>query len=205
MACPRSSSGILVPYGPSQPTYDSRYRHMGLCAMHDPNRSGISKMRVLAVDDDESILAILKIAVRRAGFSDMVTTRNANEAWEAISAAQTPFQFMFLDIQMPGMNGMEFCSLLRRLPAYADCPIIMLTAMTERSYVDRAFQAGATGYVPKPFDVCELRALLTFAARGMGRASGSSTDTLKSDRLAHADSSPLHSFANNSSPKRQSG
>jgi len=62
------------------------------------------------------------------------------------------------------MDGVEFCDLIRRLPAYATCPIVMLTAMTERKYVDQAYAAGATGYVIKPFDVNELTMHLTRAA-----------------------------------------
>jgi len=122
-------------------------------------------MKILAVDDDESILSILQILVTRAGYDDFVTARSGGEALELIAKARRPFEFFLLDIDMPGMDGIEFCDLLRRLPSYADCPIVMLTAMTERKYIDQAYAAGATDYVIKPFDVNDLTQILLGAAQ----------------------------------------
>lgn len=125
-------------------------------------------MRILAVDDDESILSILRMLVGRAGYKDFVMARSAGEALELIAAAREPFQYILLDIQMPVMDGIEFCDLIRRLPAYTQCPIVMLTAMTERKFVDQAYAAGATDYVIKPFDVNVLATSLAMAAERLG-------------------------------------
>ena len=126
-------------------------------------------MKILAVDDDESILSILQILVTRAGYDDFVTARSGGEALELIAKARRPYEFVLLDIDMPGMDGIEFCDLLRRLPSYGACPIVMLTAMTERKYIDQAYAAGATDYVIKPFDVNDLTQLLAGAAQRVER------------------------------------
>jgi PleD family two-component response regulator len=64
---------------------------------------------------------------------------------------------------MPGMDGIELCRRARAIPAYSKTPIIMLTAMAEKDYIDRAFRAGATDYANKPFDLIELHARLRMA------------------------------------------
>ncbi|WP_226779150.1 response regulator [Oceaniglobus trochenteri] len=131
-------------------------------------------MKILAVDDDDSVLQILRVIAERAGYSEIVTVTNAGSALEQIIAAQTPFECILLDIQMPVMDGVELCDLIRRIPDYHDCPIIMITAMSDQQYVDQAFAAGATDFVTKPFDVHSLVARLT-AAADSGRTRGQAT------------------------------
>src|SRR5690606_24256529 len=107
-------------------------------------------MRILAVDDDKLVLEILSLLVKRAGYPQIETASSAGVALELITAASEPYQCILLDIQMPVMDGVEFCDLLRRIPDYADCPIIMVTAMTDKIWMDQAYDAGATDYVTKP-------------------------------------------------------
>ena len=57
---------------------------------------------------------------------------------------------------MPELDGIELCKIVRLMPKYQTTPIIMITAMSEKSYIDNAFLAGATDYVTKPFDKMEL-------------------------------------------------
>jgi len=73
------------------------------------------------------------------------------------------FDCLLFDINMQGMDGVELCSLARAIPVYRNTPIIMLTSMTERKYIDRAFKAGATDYATKPFHIVELGARLRMA------------------------------------------
>jgi CheY-like chemotaxis protein len=124
-------------------------------------------MRILTIDDDAFVLEILRGLAARAGYPEVTTALSAGAALEYITAAQQPFQCILLDIQMPVMDGIEFCDLLRRLPDYEDCPIIMVTAMTDRKFMDQAYAAGATDYVTKPFDVDDLTSRLGLAARSL--------------------------------------
>ena len=113
-------------------------------------------LKILAVDDDQFVLVLLGACLRAGGYSEYKLVDSGSAALAEITSATTPFDCILLDIQMPEMDGVELCSTIRSLPEYGSCPIIMITAMTERSYIDDAFSAGATDYVSKPFDPLEL-------------------------------------------------
>lgn len=120
-------------------------------------------MKILAVDDDHFILELLTMMAGRAGFKDVSTALSAERALEVLMNGEVTYDCLLYDISMPGMNGIELCALTRAMPTYAKTPIIMLTAMAEKSFVDRAFAAGATDYANKPFDIVELSARLRMA------------------------------------------
>jgi len=122
-------------------------------------------MKILAVDDDGFILELLEGAMDAVGYPNIETAGDAEAALKIVSAAPKPFECFLLDIQMPVTDGIELCTRLRAMPEYRKTPIIMLTAMSERSYIDRAFAAGATDYVTKPFDVLELGTRVKIAER----------------------------------------
>ena len=122
-------------------------------------------MRILAVDDDVIILDLLKEVLVSIGHDDITTCGSAHEALDLLNGAHQPFDCILLDIQMPKMDGIELCGLLRQMSGYHDVPILMLTAMSERRYFDRAFSAGATDYITKPFDIVELDARIQVARK----------------------------------------
>ncbi|QEW20186.1 Alkaline phosphatase synthesis transcriptional regulatory protein PhoP [Marinibacterium anthonyi] len=122
-------------------------------------------MRVLAVDDDQSILALLQTALSALGQFEVSIADSGEEALRQIERAEKPFDCFLLDIQMPNMNGIELCRAIRARRAHHKTPILMLTAMSERKYIDESFVAGATDYVTKPFDFFELRSRLSAAQR----------------------------------------
>lgn len=144
-------------------------------------------MKILAVDDDRSIRELMPMALAEAGYSDVAVAGSAQEAMGLIrsQSAAAPFECLLLDIQMPGTNGIELCREIRRLPGYGSAPIIMLTAMQDRSFIDKAFAAGATDYVIKPFVITELHARIRAAKVGIeARAGGiapAATDTSDAD------------------------
>jgi CheY-like chemotaxis protein len=122
-------------------------------------------MRILVVDDEPSILEVLKAFLEAGGAHQVVTATSGIEALALIEEAEHDFDCMLLDIQMPVMNGIALCENIRALPGYFSVPIIMLTAMSQKPYIDNAFAVGATDYVTKPFDFLELRGRLTSAAK----------------------------------------
>jgi CheY-like chemotaxis protein len=123
------------------------------------------QLKILAVDDDSFILELIPMILAQVGAHEVALARSGEDALRALESALSPFDCFLIDIQMPEMDGIELCKHIRNLPVYRQVPIIMLTAMTEKSFIDRAFAAGATDYATKPFDVIELKARLGMADR----------------------------------------
>lgn len=115
-------------------------------------------MKILAVDDDELTLAILPVLLAEAGYNDVTVYSSPEKALTLIESGDETFDCFFFDISMPFIHGIELCKLVRALPTYKHTPIIMLTALSDKSDIDEAFSAGATDYVTKPYDVTEIGA-----------------------------------------------
>ncbi|MBA84688.1 response regulator [Thalassobius sp. S69A] len=122
-------------------------------------------MKILAVDDDPMVLDLLKGSLPPAGYPDVTTANSAAEAMEIVQNADRPFDCFLLDIQMPQMSGIELCDWIRYIPDYADVPILMVTAMSDKVFINQAFAAGASDYVTKPFDPLELTTRMRVAER----------------------------------------
>lgn len=123
------------------------------------------RMSILVVDDDPSILQLLETALVALENFNVSVADSAGKALGMIETADAPFDCLLLDIQMPETDGISLLRKIRALENYSDTPIIMLTAMSERTYIDDAFVAGATDYVTKPFDLIDLRGRLNAARR----------------------------------------
>lgn len=113
-------------------------------------------LRMLVVDDEPDMLDLLARALTSLGHYDVHLAVSADAAVEKISGGGTRFDIFLLDIQMPEMGGVELLGAIRAIPDYAETPVIMLTAMGDREYVEAAFREGAHDYVTKPFDFDDL-------------------------------------------------
>ena len=113
-------------------------------------------MKILVVDDDEFARLLVGEHLNATGNHQVYFAKDATEALEKISEATQKFDFFLVDIQMPQVDGVALVEMIRGTPGYELAPIIMLTAMRGSSYVDRAFEAGATDYITKPFDNVDL-------------------------------------------------
>lgn len=113
-------------------------------------------MKILVIDDDQTILDLVAQYLSLSAHHDVHSAISARAALEAIGQSGQPFDCFLVDIQMSGVDGISLIQLLRETAEYRNTPIIMLTAMQERQYIDRAFSAGATDYVRKPFDFTDL-------------------------------------------------
>ncbi|UYV36576.1 response regulator [Rhodobacteraceae bacterium D3-12] len=119
--------------------------------------------RILIVDDEPSILELVKTALETLEGYEVFCAGNATDALDIVEKEQTPFDCFLLDIQMPDVDGIELLCELREIPEYYETPILMLTAMSDRKYIDEAFLEGATDYVNKPFDFLELHSRIQCA------------------------------------------
>ncbi|WP_210410481.1 PleD family two-component system response regulator [Oceanicola sp. D3] len=120
-------------------------------------------LRILAVDDDETFLQLLRTVLAEAGYQDLDTALHAQDAMQKITEAKQPFDCVLLDIAMPGIDGIELCGKVRALPDYRITPILMLTAKLDDASIERAFDAGASDYVTKPIRGLELGARIRTA------------------------------------------
>jgi DNA-binding response OmpR family regulator len=110
----------------------------------------MSKENILIIDDEESILDIVKYALTEAGF-DVATARSIQEAEGKIDR-QTP-DLMIVDVMLPDESGLEFS---RRMRAESQVPIIILSAKAEEVDKILGLELGADDYVTKPFSPREL-------------------------------------------------
>ncbi len=122
-------------------------------------------MRILAVDDEPLFLEILEASLQEIGFHDITPIYSAKEALRELEQSKEAFDCILLDIRMPGMNGVELCRKIRATQGYKRTPIMMVTAMTDRNFIDEAFVAGASDYLTKPLDKLELRARMKMVER----------------------------------------
>jgi CheY-like chemotaxis protein len=119
-------------------------------------------MKILAVDDDPIILELLCQFIATLSGHSVITAESGREALDLLKQPDTAEVDCFLlDIQMPGMDGVALARKIRETVRYADTPILMLTAMSDKRYIDAAFAAGATDYVTKPFEPTELKARIS--------------------------------------------
>ncbi|MFF8013461.1 response regulator [Streptomyces sp. NPDC007929] len=111
---------------------------------------------ILLVDDMEDNLTALE-AVLASLNEPLVRARSGEEALQAL--LHRPIALVLLDIRMPGMDGFETASQIKRLDQTRDVPIIFLTGTDDDSgYAFRGYATGAADYVTKPFDPWVLRA-----------------------------------------------
>ena len=104
---------------------------------------------VLIADDDELMRVMLSEAVEQAGLS-VIAVSDGQSALNA--GLHTDFAMALLDVEMPGLDGYELCRALRTRPNACTLPIIMITGRDDAESVAKAFNAGATDFIPKPLN-----------------------------------------------------
>ncbi|MDC7240676.1 MAG: response regulator [Spirochaetales bacterium] len=112
------------------------------------------RYRILAVDDSEVNSGIIQSSF--SGEYDVSIACSAEEALVLLDKLHP--DLILLDIVMPGMDGFEFCRNIKSREDMKDVPILFLTAKTDSDEILKGFNAGASDYVTKPFNVPELSA-----------------------------------------------
>lgn len=124
--------------------------------------------RILIVDDEESTLAVLRLALERDHYR-VVESTSALAAIDilrqSLQEGGQPIDLVLLDILLPDLSGLEVCRILRSEEAFAHLPILVLSALS--SVTDRllAFDAGADDFLVKPVDIREVLARLQVQLR----------------------------------------
>jgi two-component system KDP operon response regulator KdpE len=119
----------------------------------------VTNARILVVDDEPQIRRVMRTTLVARGYM-VSTARSGEEALEKVREER--FDLVLLDINMPGIGGMEACRIIR---SQSDIPIVILSIRnTEKDKVE-ALDAGADDYVTKPFSMPELLARIRAALR----------------------------------------
>jgi len=121
--------------------------------------------RILAVDDEESLLLMLDSWLSERGY-DVVTAASGSEAIRAARTARP--DLILLDILLPGVDGRDVCRVLKQDPATSYIPIIILSALGSQADVVRGLEIGADDYVTKPFSLQILTARIDAHLRRSG-------------------------------------
>ena len=112
--------------------------------------------RVLVVEDEQDIAALIKHALERSGEAQVDVVGSGDTALRAV-ADHAP-DLVILDVNLPVLSGAEVCRVMRARPETAHTPIIMLTARTSEADRVAGLDLGADDYVTKPFSLRELSA-----------------------------------------------
>src|SRR5918997_6211256 len=152
---------------------------------------GEAGLRVLVVDDEQSILDFVEMGLQYEGF--IVELAQDGPSALAAVASRRP-DMVVLDLNLPGLDGLEVC---RRLRTSSDVPIIMLTARGDVDERVEGLEAGADDYLPKPFKFKELlarvRAVLRRRTSAAERVLKFGTLELNRDtREVFLDGRPIH-------------
>jgi two-component system, OmpR family, KDP operon response regulator KdpE len=137
-----------------------------------------STSSILVVDDDPTFRQGLRASLKTSGY-DVDVARNAEQALEYVR--QRPVDVVLLDINMPGIGGVEACRRIRAAAPLAG--ILMLTVRDAEDDKVLALEAGADDYVTKPFRLRELIARLHAVLRRTGIEGRAQTPVLRAGKL----------------------
>jgi two-component system phosphate regulon response regulator PhoB len=151
------------------------------------NPMGVTGERVLVVDDEADIVALVAYHLVKAGYR-VSTASSGSEA--LTSARQERPALIVLDLNLPGVSGFEVLEQLRAASATKDIAVLMLTARREEQDRIRGLALGADDYLTKPFSPQELTLRVGAILRRMSAAAGGPSDMLlvgpiTIDRAAH--------------------
>jgi DNA-binding response OmpR family regulator len=137
----------------------------------------VPRHRVLIVEDERDIAALIKHTLERSGDAEADIVTSGEAALQAV-AARAP-DLVILDLNLPVLGGLDVCRILRARPDAKTLPIIMLTARTGENDRVQGLEEGADDYVTKPFSLRELaarvRAVLRRGAPAEERRAGGYT------------------------------
>lgn len=103
--------------------------------------------KILIVDDDSALLAHLSALLAPWGF-EIITLAEPQRFWEMLLATEP--DLLILDMEMPQVNGLELCQVVRQDAHWGDLPILVVTAHTDADSIGQAFTAGADDFITKP-------------------------------------------------------
>lgn len=108
---------------------------------------------IMVVDDSLLVCRMVRDGLERAGFQ-VITARNGKIALDLVQ--KQPPDLILSDLDMPVMNGFEFCQAIHADSHYAGIPFVVMSTISDRGHMKRIIQEGAASYIVKPFNIDQL-------------------------------------------------
>ncbi|MGY8903462.1 MAG: response regulator transcription factor [Burkholderiales bacterium] len=142
-------------------------------------------MALVLVIEDDPTQRLLIVAVLKSAGHEVVEAHNGEQGLSLASLHQP--ELVVCDVVMPGMNGYQFVSALKLEPELSTVPIIMLTAMADRTHTRIGMTSGADDYLTKPFSAPELRQAASALLAKQDRTRAQYARTFKQQMMAALD------------------
>jgi DNA-binding response OmpR family regulator len=126
----------------------------------------MAKRRILIVEDEQDVAGLIKHAVERTGDADAEVVGSGDAALKSV--AERPPDLLLLDLNLPVLDGVEVCRILRSRGETKQLPIIILTARGAEDDKVTGLEIGADDYISKPFSLRELTARIRAVLRRSG-------------------------------------
>ncbi|MCK0744860.1 chemotaxis response regulator CheY [Chromohalobacter nigrandesensis] len=125
------------------------------------------KMSILVVDDFPTMRRIVRSLLKELGFNNVDEAEDGQEALNKLRAGG--FEFVVSDWNMPNLDGLAMLKEIREDDALSELPVLMVTAEAKKENIIAAAQAGANGYVVKPFTAATLEEKLDKIFEKLGK------------------------------------
>ncbi len=126
------------------------------------------KMKFLVVDDFSTMRRIVRNLLKELGYTNVDEAEDGAVALQKLQGGG--FDFVVTDWNMPNMTGIELLQAIRSSPALKHLPVLMITAEAKKENIIMAAQAGASGYIVKPFTAATLSEKMGKIFEKMGKA-----------------------------------
>ena len=125
------------------------------------------KKKFLVVDDFSTMRRIVRNLLKELGFNNVDEAEDGQVALQKLNSL--PFDFVVTDWNMPNMDGLTLLQNIRATPSLKHLPVLMITAEAKKENIIAAAQAGASGYIVKPFTAATLSEKLEKIFEKMGK------------------------------------
>ena len=154
--------GLSQPFFASNPSpLSSEADHMAVIERARANKSGQGKLRVLVADDNSTNIEVVSRLLKLEDIYDVTIAKDGQEAFDLVKANMENnqrFDVIFMDIQMPNLDGLQSTRLIRKMGYSA--PIVALTAFSEESNVKECMESGMDEFLSKPIRRPALKQVL---------------------------------------------
>ncbi|MFA5975073.1 MAG: response regulator [Elusimicrobiota bacterium] len=143
-----------------------------IVAAYPKGTAGSQSLKTLVVDDSAVMRKIIISALQTIGMANFIFQEASNGQEALTSCLSSDVDLVFLDWNMPQMNGIEFVVLVRKEIDNRAMPIVLVTSEQTPARVQEAFNKGADAYITKPFDPALVRARLAPVMKGLEESAG---------------------------------